>query len=91
MASGGVRLVSWIVLLAAVLSTLLAAVSAIRVLSMAGVTDGLHYLLDEQEEVLMMAFGCWCIFAVLRYASAVLQAKASQCVTEMAHPDQFQP
>lgn len=84
MAAGGVRLVSWLTLAAAVVATLLTLIPAARVISFAGFSHGMYYILDELDEVLLAAFGLWCVFAVLRYAAAVLQTKARQLVTDLA-------
>ena len=83
MAAGGVRLVSWLTLAAAVVATLLTLIPAARVISFAGFSHGMYYILDELDEVLLAAFGLWCVFAVLRYAAAVLQTKAHQLVTDL--------
>ena len=83
MAAGGVRLVSWLTLAAAVVATLLTLIPAARVISFAGFSHGMYYILDELDEVLLAAFGLWCVFAVLHYAAAVLQAKAHQLVTDL--------
>lgn len=82
MAAGGVRLLSWAVCIAAAVSTLAALLPASRILSMAGFQHGFYYLLDEMDEELIMAFGLWCCFAVLRYAAAVLQAKITMLTQE---------
>lgn len=84
MIAGGIRLLSWPVLIAAVISTLLALFPAVRVISLAGLTHGLYYILDELDEVLILAFGLWCVFAVLRYGAAVIEAKVGQLVTDLA-------
>ncbi len=83
MAAGGVRLVSWLTLAAAVVATLLTLIPAARMISFAGFSHGMYYILDELDEVLLAAFGLWCVFAVLRYAAAVLQTKAHQLVTDL--------
>ena len=49
---------------------------------MAGFQHGFYYLLDEMDEELIMAFGLWCCFAVLRYAAAVLRAKITMLTQE---------
>ena len=84
MAAGGVRLLSWLTLAAAVVATLLTLVPAARVISFMGLSHGMYYILDELDEVLLAAFGLWCVFVVLRYAAAVLQAKARQLVTDLS-------
>lgn len=83
MIAGGVRLLSWLVLAAAAVSTLLILFPAVRVISQAGLNHGLYYLLDELDEVLVLAFGLWCVFAVLRYGAAVIEAKVGQLVTNL--------
>lgn len=83
LASGGVRLLSWLVLIAAIGSTLLALIPAVQVLSMAGLPHGMYYILDELDEVMLLAFALWCVFAVLRYAAAVMRIKADQLTTDL--------
>ena len=85
MAAGGVRLLSWVVCVAAAMSTLMALLPASRILSMAGFHHGFYFLLDEVDEELILAFGLWCCFAVLRYAAAVLRAKISMLTQETAN------
>ena len=82
MAAGGVRLLSWVVCIAAALTTLAALLAAFQILSLAGFRHGLYYLLDEMDEELILAFGLWCGFAVLRYAAAVLRAKITMLTQE---------
>lgn len=82
MAAGGVRLLSWVACIAAAVSTLMILLPASRILSMAGFQHGIYYLLDEMDEVLIMAFGLWCCFAALRYAAAVLRAKITMLTQE---------
>lgn len=83
MIAGGIRLLSWLVLIAAAASTLLALFPAVRVISLAGLNHGMYYILDELDEVLILTFGLWCVFAVLRYGAAVIQAKVGQLVTDL--------
>ena len=75
MAAGGVRLLSWIVCVLAVAATLAVLLPAFQLFSMAGFGRGLYLLLDETDDALFLAFGLWCVFAALRYASAVLRTK----------------
>ena len=53
MAAGGVRLLSWLTLAAAVVTTLLILIPAARILSFAGLSHGMYYIFDELDEVLL--------------------------------------
>ena len=75
-AGGGVKLLSTLVLVAAILYSAAALWVILRVTMAWGMGGALHHLLDDAEEGLFGLFVLWGLFAACRYAASVLQAKA---------------
>lgn len=75
-AGGGVKLLSTLVLVAAILYSAAALWVALRVTMAWGLGGAMHHLLDDAEEGLFGLFVLWGLFAACRYAASVLQAKA---------------
>ena len=75
-ASGGVRLISILLLLASIPVLLSVIVMGSRIASAGGIGNTIFYLMEEMDDEVMMAFGLWCAAAVFRYAASVLSAKA---------------
>ena len=75
-AGGGVKLLSTLVLVAAILYSAAALWVILRVTMAWGMGGALHHLLDDADEGLFGLFVLWGLFAACRYAASVLQAKA---------------
>lgn len=75
-AGGGVKLLSTLVLVAAILYSAGRAVGDPPGDHVLGMGGALHHLLDDAEEGLFGLFVLWGLFAACRYAASVLQAKA---------------
>ncbi len=75
-AGGGLKLISILLLIAAIPFTLAAALAFIRLISASGIITALIFMLDEFDEMVFMVFILWSAAFVLRYVSCVLFAKA---------------
>ena len=75
-AGGGVKVLSILVLVAALLCSAAALWTVLRMTFAWGMGGALHHLLDDGEEGVFGLFVLWGLFAACRYTSSVLQAKA---------------
>ena len=75
-AGGALKLLSLLMLAAAVLGTLALLAAMIQLTVSAGFAAALYLLLDELEELPAMVFLLWILFAGCRFAAGVLQAKS---------------
>ena len=75
-AGGAVRLLSLLLLIAAIGATLVLLLAGARLTAAAGVGSALIFLLDELGEGVFLAFFLWGAVLVCRYAACVLQSKA---------------
>lgn len=75
-AGGGVKVLSILVLVAAILCSAAALWMVLRATLAWGMGGALHHLLDDGEESVFGLFVLWGLFAACQYASSVLQAKA---------------
>ena len=74
-AGGAVRLLSLLLLIAAIGATLVLLLAGARLTAAAGVGTALIFLLDELGEGVFLAFFLWGAVLVCRYAACVLQSK----------------
>ncbi len=82
--SGGVKLVSLLLLIGAALASLAVLAVGVRLALVGGLGTALSFLLGELDEELFLAFFLWCAVAVCRYLAAVLSAKAALLAGESA-------
>ena len=75
-AGGGVKLLSLFILAAAILYSLALLLCGFRVASAAGLGTALVFLMDELDDMVLLAFFLWGAFAACRFAASVLHAKA---------------
>ena len=75
-AGGAAKLLSILLLIAAIPCTLLVLLAAVRAASFGGIGSSLWFLLDEFDEELLAAFFLWAATFVCRYVSAVLRSRA---------------
>ena len=73
MAGGGARLLSILLLIAAIPCTVAVLMAVARV----SMGTALIFLMDEMDDLLLAAFFLWSGVAVCRYAACVLQSKAA--------------
>lgn len=76
MAGGGVKLLSILLLIAAIPCTLALILAAGRIGAVSSMGTALIYLMDEMDELLVGTFFLWAAVVVCRYAACVLQSKA---------------
>ena len=88
-AGGAVRLVSVLLLVAAVLTTLALAAAGVRVTLAAGLSSALIFVMDELDDLVFSAFLLWGLVAACRYVASVLQSKAE--LLSRQSPAQPQP
>lgn len=77
MAGGGARLLSILLLIAAIPCTVAVLMAVARVSMVGSVGTALIFLMDEMDDLLLAAFFLWSGVAVCRYATCVLQSKAA--------------
>ena len=77
MAGGGARLLSILLLIAAIPCTVAVLMAVARVSMVGSVGTALIFLMDEMDDLLLAAFFLWSGVAVCRYAACVLQSKAA--------------
>lgn len=75
-AGGALKLLSLLMLAAAVLGTLALLAAVIQLTVSAGFAMALHLLLDELEELPALLFLLWVFFAACWFAAGVLHAKS---------------
>lgn len=75
-AGGAVKLLSILLLIAAIPTTLAVLLVAVRLTAASGMGTALIFLMDEMDEGVFLAFFLWCAVAACRYAASVLQGKA---------------
>ena len=75
-AGGAVKLLSILLLIAAIPATLAILLVAVRMTAAAGAGTALIFLMDEMDDGVFMAFFLWCAVVVCRYVASVLQGKA---------------
>ena len=84
-AGGGVRLLSILLVVAAVPVTLALLATLVRIIMAGGgVSAALMFLVDELDEELTGAFLLWASVAVCRFAACVLSSKAGLLEAEQA-------
>lgn len=76
MAGGGVKLLSILLLIAAIPFTLAIILTCLRLTLAGGPAMAMMYLVDELDDELWTALFLWGAVAVCRYAACVLQCKA---------------
>ncbi len=75
-AGGGVRMLSVLFLVIAILYTLALLIPGFRIASAGGVGTALLFIIDELSGMVIGVFLLWAVFAACRYTARVLQAKA---------------
>ena len=75
-AGGAVKLLSILLLVAAIPATLAVLLVVLRMTAAAGAGTALIFLMDEMDEGVFLAFFLWGAVLVCRYAACVLQSKA---------------
>ena len=75
-AGGAVKLLSILLLVAAIPATLAILLVVLRMTAAAGAGTALIFLMDEMDEGVFLAFFLWGAVLVCRYAACVLQSKA---------------
>lgn len=75
-AGGAVKLLSILLLIAAIPATLALLLVVLRMTAAAGAATALIFLMDEMDEGVFLAFFLWGAVLACRYAACVLQGKA---------------
>ena len=75
-AGGGIKLLSLIILAAAIPSTAAVIISALKLISASGISTALIFIMDELDDLVFFVFSVWTIFILLRYISYALYVKA---------------
>lgn len=88
MAGGGVKLLSILLLIAAIPCTLALILAAARIGAVSTAGTVLIYLMDEMDELLVGTFFLWAAVVVCRYAACVLQSKAQMRAASQPAPAQ---
>lgn len=88
MAGGGVKLLSLLLLIAAIPCTLALLLAAGRIGAVSSAGTALIYLMDEMDELLLGTFFLWAAVVVCRYAACVLQSKAKLLAAAQPAPVQ---
>lgn len=86
-AGGGLKLISILLLIAAIPFTLAAVLAFIRLISASGIITAFIFMLDEFDEMIFLVFILWSAVFVLRYVSCVLFAKA-QLIENKSNPSE---
>lgn len=76
-ASGGVKLLSVLLLIAAIPATLAVGAVGLRIMTVSSWSTSLIFLMDELSEELFLVFFLWSAVIICRYVSSVLQGKAA--------------
>ena len=76
-AGGGLKIISILLLIAAIPATLAVILASVRLISASGVVTALIFMLDEFDEMLFIVFLLWSAFIIFRYISYILHAKAA--------------
>ena len=92
-AGGGVRLLSILLLVAAIPVSLAVLATVVRIAMVGGgISAALMFLVGELEEELAMAFFLWAAVVVCRFAASVLDSKAGlMAAPEAPAPVQLPP
>ena len=75
-AGGGLKIISILLLIAAIPFTLAVILASVRLISASGLITALIFMLDEFDEMIFIVFMLWGAFIIIRYISYVLYAKA---------------
>ena len=86
-AGGGLKLISILLLIAAIPFTFAAVLAFIRLISASGIITAFIFMLDEFDEMIFLVFILWSAVFVLRYVSCVLFAKA-QLIENKSNPSE---
>ena len=83
-AGGAVKLLSILLIIAAILCTLALLISGLRITMAGGLGTALVFLIDELDDELFTALFLWGLVVTCRYIACVLQEKARM----LAQPNQ---